>query len=68
MESGGGAYEIVKDSKEAYTSYVVAPIVAGGDPIGSVIMLSREEGVKMGEMELKMVEIAAGFLGKQMEQ
>ncbi|MEO3947909.1 stage V sporulation protein T [Gorillibacterium sp. CAU 1737] len=68
VESGGGAYEIVKDSKEAYTSYVVAPIVAGGDPIGSVIMLSREEGVKMGEMELKMVEIAAGFLGKQMEQ
>ncbi|WP_058300460.1 stage V sporulation protein T [Gorillibacterium timonense] len=68
LESGSGSYEIVKDNKETYSSYVVSPIVAGGDPIGSVIMLSKEEGVKMGEMEQKMAEIASGFLGKQMEQ
>lgn len=68
LESGSGSYEIVKDSKETYSSYVVSPIVAGGDPIGAVIMLNKEEGVKMGEMEQKMAEIASGFLGKQMEQ
>jgi len=68
LESGSGSYEIVKDIKDTYSSYVVSPIVAGGDPIGAVILLSKEEGVHMGEMEQKMAEIASGFLGKQMEQ
>jgi AbrB family transcriptional regulator (stage V sporulation protein T) len=67
-ESNPGSYEIVRDIKDSYSSYVVAPIVAGGDPIGSVILLSKEENVKMGELEAKTAEIAAGFLGKQMEQ
>ncbi|UJF33117.1 stage V sporulation protein T [Paenibacillus hexagrammi] len=68
LESAGGQYEIIKDASETYTSYVAAPIVAGGDPIGSVILISKDESVKMGQMEMKMVETAAGFLAKQMEQ
>ncbi|TVY06798.1 stage V sporulation protein T [Paenibacillus cremeus] len=68
LESGAGSYEITKDAAEAYSSYVVAPIVAGGDPIGSVILLNKDENIKMGQMELKMAETAAGFLAKQMEQ
>jgi AbrB family transcriptional regulator (stage V sporulation protein T) len=46
---------------------VIAPIIAGGDPIGSVVLLSKDEGAKMGQLEMKMAETAAGFLGKQME-
>ncbi|MBE3571416.1 MAG: stage V sporulation protein T [Moorella humiferrea] len=55
---------------EAYkfTAEVIAPIIAEGDPIGAVIICSREPGVKMGDMELKLAETAAGFLAKQMEQ
>ncbi|AKX92912.1 stage V sporulation protein T [Neomoorella thermoacetica] len=55
---------------EAYkfTAEVIAPIIAEGDPIGAVILCSREPGVKMGDMELKLAETAAGFLAKQMEQ
>ncbi|GAB6928024.1 stage V sporulation protein T [Paenibacillus sp. JCM 10914] len=68
LESNSGTYEIGKDNPEALSSFVVAPIVAGGDPIGSVILLNKDESVKMGEMEVKMSETAAGFLGKQMEQ
>ncbi|MDQ1910944.1 stage V sporulation protein T [Paenibacillus sp. GD4] len=68
LESGAGTYEIIKDVNENYSSYVVAPIVAGGDPIGSVILVNKDENVKMGQMELKMAETAAGFLAKQMEQ
>lgn len=68
MESSGGTYEISKDVSETYSSYVIAPIVAGGDPIGAVILVSKDENVKMGQMELKMAETAAGFLAKQMEQ
>lgn len=67
IESNPGQYEICKGLHETYNSYVVAPIIAGGDPIGTVIMVSREDGDKMGELELKMSETAAGFLAKQME-
>lgn len=68
LETSPGTYELCKDVTESYSSYVVAPIVAGGDPIGSVLLVSKEEGVKMGQMEMKMAETAAGFLAKQMEQ
>ena len=47
---------------------VIALIIAEGDPIGAVILVSKEPDVKMGEMELKLAETAAGFLAKQMEQ
>ncbi|NLZ28994.1 MAG: stage V sporulation protein T [Firmicutes bacterium] len=47
---------------------VIAPIVSEGDPIGAVIMGTREQNAEMGEMELKLVETAAFFLAKQMEQ
>lgn len=67
-QAGGGSFEILRDSVEQYSSYVAAPIVAGGDPIGTVVLLSKEDGTTMGEMESKMVETAAGFLAKQMEQ
>ncbi|HEX6971899.1 MAG TPA: stage V sporulation protein T [Limnochordia bacterium] len=51
-----------------FTTQVVAPIIAEGDPIGAVILGSKESGVRMGELELKLAETAAGFLAKQMEQ
>lgn len=68
MEDNPGTYEIIKGMEEDYSSFVISPIIAGGDPIGAVILLSKEDGVKMGTMEEKMAETAAGFLGKQMEQ
>ncbi|QNK58100.1 stage V sporulation protein T [Paenibacillus sp. PAMC21692] len=67
-EANGGNYEIVKDLQDTYTSFVIAPIIAGGDPIGSVVLFSKDESVKMAQMETKMAETAAGFLAKQMEQ
>lgn len=68
LETNAGQYELCKDFNESYSSFVIAPIVAGGDPIGSVILVSKDESVKMGQMEMKMAETAAGFLAKQMEQ
>ncbi|PYI50224.1 stage V sporulation protein T [Paenibacillus flagellatus] len=68
VETNAGQYEICKDLSETYSAYVIAPIVAGGDPIGSVILVSKDETVKMGQMEQKMAETAAAFLAKQMEQ
>ncbi|TVX95797.1 stage V sporulation protein T [Cohnella terricola] len=68
LEPASGNYEVLRDVHESISSFVAAPIVAGGDPIGTVVLLSRDAGVSMGEMESKMVETAAGFLAKQMEQ
>lgn len=48
-------------------SQVVYPIIAGGDVIGSVILLAKDQNTKMSEVEQKVVQSAASFLGTQME-
>ncbi|WP_314590655.1 stage V sporulation protein T [Paenibacillus terrigena] len=68
IETNSGTYEIGRDNQETISSYVVAPIISGGDPIGTVVMLSKDENTKMSILETKMSETAAAFLGKQMEQ
>lgn len=67
-EVDGGSFELIKDVSEQYSSLVIAPIISSGDPIGTVVLVSKDEQVKMGNMETKMTETAAGFLAKQMEQ
>ncbi|MDQ0418279.1 AbrB family transcriptional regulator (stage V sporulation protein T) [Croceifilum oryzae] len=60
--------EILKGSPEEYHSYIIVPIIAGGDPIGAVILISKKDGARIGDMEAKLASTAASFLGKQMEQ
>lgn len=55
------------ESVEEYTGQIVVPIIMQGDPIGAIIFISKDDDVKMGEMEVKLGEVAAGFLSKQME-
>lgn len=50
-----------------YTAQVIAPIVTHGDPIGTVILCSKDKGVTMGDVEKKIATTAAAFLSKQME-
>lgn len=59
---------IVENGDCNYSSEVIVPIISEGDSIGAVVLASREPDVRMGEMELKLAETAAGFLAKQMEQ
>lgn len=54
------------DEKKS-NSQVVYPIISEGDAIGTVILLSKTQNTKMGEMEVKVAGSAAGFLGSQME-
>jgi AbrB family transcriptional regulator (stage V sporulation protein T) len=56
------------ETDKKYSSEVIAPIVAEGDTICAVIFLSTDPNAKMGELEAKLAQSAAGFLGKQMEQ
>ena len=56
------------DNKERkYNSQVVYPIISDGDTIGTVILLAKDRGTKMSEVEQKVVQSAASFLGSQME-
>ena len=60
--------ELVDENGEAYKFQVICPIIAEGDAIGSVILTTREDQCKMGEVERKLSSAAANFLGRQMEQ
>lgn len=51
-----------------YSNQVIAPIIAEGDAIGAVMIISKTANEKFTELELKLAETAAVFLGKQMEQ
>lgn len=69
-KSEGKGYPIYSDEDDGskYSSQVISPIIAEGDPIGAVIIFSKEPDVVMGDLETKLAETAANFLGKQMEQ
>lgn len=59
---------IVKDNTDEIEEEAVCPIICEGDVIGSVILIGNSAKGKMGEVELKLVQAAAGFFGRQMEQ
>lgn len=53
---------------DTYTSQVISPIIANGDPIGAVILVTKENNAKMSELEEKLAKTASSFLARQMEQ
>jgi AbrB family transcriptional regulator (stage V sporulation protein T) len=61
---------VIQNDDREYTikAQVIAPIITQGDPIGAVIIVTKEANVTLGDMEVKLAETAAGFLAKQMEQ
>ncbi|MBZ4645078.1 MAG: AbrB family transcriptional regulator, stage sporulation protein [Petroclostridium sp.] len=59
---------VVEGGDNKYSVGVVAPIISEGDTIGSVVFLTADPNVHMGEVESKLAQSAAGFLGKQLEQ
>lgn len=57
---------VENENENLYTYELVAPIISEGDALGAIILLSRDK--KMGEVEGKLAQTAALFLGKQLEQ
>ncbi len=66
----GGKIVAVTNEEDiaGYTAQVVSPIIADGEAIGAVLLLSKEQGTRMGDAEMKVAETAAGIVGRQMEQ
>lgn len=68
-----GDRNFIKVSNDAgdadeFTHEAISPIICEGDVIGSVLLLETDHKSKMGEVEQKLIQSAAGFLGRQMEQ
>jgi len=66
LETNETTISLVEGNEETLTSYTISPIIANGDPIGTVIIMSKDN--TFGEVEKKSAETAAGFLARQMEQ
>ena len=47
---------------------VAFPIIGAGDVSGSVILLLGDNGAAPTQTEIKLAQVAASFLGKQMEE
>ncbi|RDW15308.1 stage V sporulation protein T [Oceanobacillus arenosus] len=66
FEADVNEFEIIEGNELSLNSYGISPIIANGDPIGCVVMFSKE-GEPLSKVEQKALETAAGFLAKQME-
>ena len=51
-----------------FEASIAFPIIASGDISGAVIFLETENAVPFTETEVKLAQVAAAFLGKQMEE
>jgi len=56
----------IAEGVDKYNAGVVVPIISEGDTIGSVIFVLND-GETVSEVESKLAESAAGFLGRHME-
>ena len=63
----GGNELPVTQSDSKYRVSVAAPVISEGDLMGSVLFVSERNGANGTELEYKLAQTAACFLGKQME-
>lgn len=56
-----------EDDPMKYTSQIIIPIISSsGDCVGSICLVSKDT-VKLNESDEKILEVAANFLGKQVQ-
>ena len=63
----GGSIIVTESCAHLYVS-LAAPILSSGDVMGCVVFLSEKGAAPQGETELKLAQMVAGFLGRQMEE
>ncbi len=64
---GGVVYDPVSGGEGEYTAEIIVPVVANGDCLGTVILLSREEGTEMEASAVKLARLTADILANQFE-
>ena len=69
VASGAGKeYRKVCDEPENFAWEVICPIISEGDAIGAVVIFTRSKEMPLGDTEHKLARVAAGFLGRHLEQ
>lgn len=59
---------ITAEDTGEYCQQAISTIICEGDAIGAVVLYTKDDKGKMGDVESKLAAAAAGFLGRQMEQ
>jgi len=65
VENGERFRPIEGSDKDAVVAY---PIIGAGDVSGAVVLLSNDDSSVPSQTEQKLTQVAASFLGKQMEE
>ena len=47
---------------------VAIPIISSGDCTGAIMFINNDDNKDLSETDVKLIEVAASFLGKQMEE
>ena len=66
QESGGSSMPVVADDKK-YCVSIAAPVISEGDLMGCVMFITPRNSIPCEELEYKLAQTVASFLGKQME-
>ena len=65
-QSSSERISVCEDS-DKYRVVTAVPILSEGDVLGCVLFISADESAQVGEVELKLAQAVASFLGKHME-
>ena len=65
--STGGSSTPVSTADEKYCISVAAPVISEGDVMGCVLFIAEKNSPPASEVEFKLAQTVANFLGKQME-
>ena len=62
-----GSQVPILDGDDSFIAAAAAPILSEGDVLGCVLFVGRKNDAPAGEVEYKLAQTVAGFLGRQME-
>jgi AbrB family transcriptional regulator (stage V sporulation protein T) len=64
---GGNVIPLTNTTDEGFTAQVIVPIVAGGDCLGAVAVLTKENGAKMDGVDMNLAKLTADILANQFD-
>ena len=67
LAEGGDIVPITEDGAENVTAQIIVPIVAGGDCLGAVALISTQQGAKIEAGAAKLAQLSATILANQFE-
>ena len=67
LAEGGRILPVVREGEGEATAQLIVPIVAGGDCIGAVILLSEETGAVMEPSCVKLARLTADIIASQFD-